>query len=74
MPSSATMRLRVVVPVFNYWESFDILLRNLDRVAEGSSYLLHVTAIDDGSTKCRRDVLQAHPNLAEEIFFAAKRK
>jgi polyisoprenyl-phosphate glycosyltransferase len=51
MPSSATMRLRVVVPVFNDWESFDILLRNLDRVAKGLPYLLHVTAIDDGSTK-----------------------
>jgi hypothetical protein len=46
-PSSTAMRLRVVVPVFNDWESFDILLRNLDSLAENLPYLVHLTAIDD---------------------------
>jgi hypothetical protein len=48
MPSSTAMRVRVVVPVFNDWESFDILLRNLDSLAVNFPYLVHVTAIDDG--------------------------
>ena len=37
MLSSTAMRLRVVVPVFNDWESLDVLLRNLESLAENFS-------------------------------------
>jgi polyisoprenyl-phosphate glycosyltransferase len=43
-------RLRLVVPVFNDWDSFAILLRELDRVAGRLPVQLSVSAIDDGST------------------------
>jgi glycosyltransferase involved in cell wall biosynthesis len=43
------MRLRVIVPVFNDWESFSILLRHLDSAAADLPCSMHVTAIDDGS-------------------------
>jgi glycosyltransferase involved in cell wall biosynthesis len=42
--------LRIVVPVFNDWESFGILLRELDQVAGTLSLSLTVSAINDGST------------------------
>lgn len=43
-------RLRVVVPVFNDWDSFAILLGELDRAAARLPIHLSVSAIDDGST------------------------
>jgi glycosyltransferase involved in cell wall biosynthesis len=43
-------RLRLVVPVYNDWDSFAILLRELDRVAANLPIQLSVSAIDDGST------------------------
>lgn len=49
MPRSESLRLRVVVPVFDDWESFALLLRELDRQAEALGGDLLVSAIDDGS-------------------------
>lgn len=44
-------RLQAVIPVFNDWESFAILLSELDRLAAGLSVPLSVDAVDDGSTQ-----------------------
>ncbi len=44
-------RLRLIVPVFNDWESFGILLRSLDQVARDLPCTLSVSAVDDGSTQ-----------------------
>jgi glycosyltransferase involved in cell wall biosynthesis len=41
--------LRIVTPVFNDWESFSILLRELDKVAATLPFPLFVSAVDDGS-------------------------
>jgi glycosyltransferase involved in cell wall biosynthesis len=52
------MRLRVLVPVFNDWESFSILLRALDLVAARLPCVVTVTAIDDGSTKSAAEIFR----------------
>lgn len=44
-------KLRLVVPVYNDWPSFQILLRDLDRVAANLPFRMFVTAVDDGSTE-----------------------
>lgn len=51
MSSTPPQRLQAVVPVFNDWESFGILLRALDAVAAEQGWRLTVSAIDDGSTQ-----------------------
>ena len=51
MTNSARMRLRVVIPVFNDWESLSILLRELDRISDSLGCELIISAIDDGSTQ-----------------------
>lgn len=43
-------RLRLVVPVYNDWDSFAILLRELDRLAARLPLQVCVSAVDDGST------------------------
>lgn len=43
-------KLKVVVPVFNDWDSFGMLVRDLDRVASELGVHLTVSAVDDGST------------------------
>jgi len=42
--------LKIVVPVFNDWKSFFLLLRELDRVFADRRYIVSVLAVDDGST------------------------
>jgi polyisoprenyl-phosphate glycosyltransferase len=42
--------LRLIVPVFNDWDSFAVLLRELDRVAARLPIQVSVSAVDDGST------------------------
>lgn len=49
MPSLPRMRLRVVIPVFNDWESLAVLLRALDRAAADCDLI--VSAVNDGSTQ-----------------------
>ena len=51
MAATTRMRLRVVIPVFNDWESLAILLRELDRLAGSLGCELIVSVIDDGSTQ-----------------------
>lgn len=51
MTTSARARLRVVIPVFNDWESLSILLRELDRIANSLPCELIVSVVDDGSTQ-----------------------
>jgi glycosyltransferase involved in cell wall biosynthesis len=43
-------RLRFVVPVFNDWASFNILLRDLNQVAATLPFRVAVSSINDGST------------------------
>lgn len=43
-------RLRLVVPVFNDWESFCILLGQIDQVATELELRISVCAVNDGST------------------------
>jgi glycosyltransferase involved in cell wall biosynthesis len=42
--------LQVVVPIFNDWASFYILLRELDQVFAKTRRVFSVIAVDDGST------------------------
>ncbi|RZU43354.1 glycosyltransferase [Edaphobacter modestus] len=44
-------RLRLIVPVYNDWTSFNILLRELDEVAGTLPVRMLISAIDDGSTQ-----------------------
>jgi hypothetical protein len=44
-------RLRLVIPVYNDWPSFRILLRELDQVAATLPVRMFVTAVNDGSTE-----------------------
>jgi polyisoprenyl-phosphate glycosyltransferase len=48
---------RVVVPIFNDWSSFCILLRDLDRVFAETRREFSVIAVDDGSTDDPSDCL-----------------
>src|ERR1700743_2074071 len=43
-------RLRFVVPVFNDWASFNILLRDLNQVAATLPFRVVVSSVNDGST------------------------
>lgn len=46
----AAAALAIVTPVFNDWESFGRLVRELDTVARELALPVHVIAVDDGST------------------------
>jgi hypothetical protein len=48
-PTRSRRRLVIVTPVYNDWESFHCLLRELDREAAASGLDLAVMAVDDGS-------------------------
>ena len=50
MPTPAPFRLRVVIPVFNDWESLSILLGELDEVARTLPGRMSLCVVDDGST------------------------
>lgn len=43
-------KLKIVVPVFNDWDSFGMLVRDLNGVAAELGLKLSVSAVDDGST------------------------
>lgn len=43
-------RLRLVVPVFNDWTSFHVLLHELDEVARELDVRMSISAVNDGST------------------------
>jgi glycosyltransferase involved in cell wall biosynthesis len=42
-------RVRLVIPVFNDWTSFRLLLQELEKVAAALPFQIFVSAIDDGS-------------------------
>ena len=42
-------KVHLVVPVYNDWESFRVLLHELDAVAASLPFQLFVSAVDDGS-------------------------
>ena len=50
-------RLRLVVPVYNDWLSFNILLQELNQVASTLPVRLAVSAVNDGSTEAPEDSL-----------------
>ena len=43
------MNLTIITPVYNDWDSFRILIREIDRVCANMGMQIHVLAIDDGS-------------------------
>lgn len=51
-------RLRLIVPVYNDWTSFNILLRELDEVARTLPVRMAVSAVNDGSTHYPEDELR----------------
>ena len=63
MAAATRMRLRVVIPVFNDWESLAILLRELDRLSRSLGCELIVSVIDDGSTQSDEILRQAVGDL-----------
>jgi polyisoprenyl-phosphate glycosyltransferase len=61
--SVAQLRVVVVIPVFNDWESFRQLLRDIDAIGHGGVRDLSVIAVDDGSTEPLPDDLAARLQL-----------
>jgi hypothetical protein len=57
-------RLRLVVPVYNDWTSFSILLRELDQVASTLPVRMSVVAVNDGSTQHHGEELDDIPSLS----------
>jgi hypothetical protein len=50
-------RIYCLAPVFNDWESFEILLSNIRKLQESNpDYMLSVIAVNDGSTEERGDL------------------
>ena len=63
MTTLPAKRLRIVIPVFNDWESLNILLRELDAVATTLPYAVIVSAVDDGSIQPSEGVLTSVDSL-----------
>lgn len=61
--ASEPRRLRVVIPVFNDWESLNVLLRELDRTATGLSCQVIASVVDDGSIESSDGVLNSIHSL-----------
>jgi glycosyltransferase involved in cell wall biosynthesis len=53
-----TKQLQIVTPVFNDWDSFIFLLRDIDEISNSIDWNVSVVAIDDGSTEERPAALQ----------------
>jgi glycosyltransferase involved in cell wall biosynthesis len=51
-------KLRLIIPVYNDWTSFNILLRELDEVARTLPVRMAVSAVNDGSTHTPEDELR----------------
>lgn len=47
----SSVKLVIATPVFNDWESFNVLLHHLDSLAGKHSLEIEVVAVDDGSTE-----------------------
>jgi polyisoprenyl-phosphate glycosyltransferase len=44
------MRIAIVIPIFNDWDSFVMLVRELDQALAGANASVEVLPVDDGST------------------------
>jgi polyisoprenyl-phosphate glycosyltransferase len=56
-------RLKLIIPVFNDWDSFCILLQALDALAAEEPYQITVSAIDDGSIQSAAEVFASAEKL-----------
>ncbi len=56
--------LTVVVPLFNDWASFRMLLATLDEFASESSYEVHIRGVDDGSSEAIDGLLESLPDCS----------
>jgi polyisoprenyl-phosphate glycosyltransferase len=68
-------RLRLVIPVYNDWASFRLLVQELDKFAATSSFSIFVTAVNDGSSESPDSVLDdiseaSHLNGAEILHLS----
>jgi polyisoprenyl-phosphate glycosyltransferase len=54
-------KIRLIVPVYNDWQSFGMLLRELESAAASLPFQIFVSAVDDGSTE---DILPALGDLS----------
>ncbi|HXC97214.1 MAG TPA: glycosyltransferase [Edaphobacter sp.] len=65
-------KLRLVVPVFNDWDSFRILLREINEVAASLPMAINISAVNDGSTiapeNSLHDLHQLHNLASLEII------
>ena len=59
----AELKLVVVIPVFNDWEAFAHLVRDIDAIGQYKSSELSIIAVDDGSTEPLPDDLAARLEL-----------
>lgn len=57
-------RLRLVIPVYNDWSSFYMLLRDIDEVAASLPSSIFVTAVNDGSTQDPGQELHSFADLS----------
>jgi polyisoprenyl-phosphate glycosyltransferase len=44
--------IAIITPVFNDWEAFGLLLKDLGKQQAADRFLIHVFAVDDGSVDC----------------------
>src|ERR1700733_15158066 len=63
------LRLHLVIPVYNDWPSFRILLRELDKFAATTSHKIYVTAVNDGSTETA-DLILGNISYAKHLYGA----
>jgi polyisoprenyl-phosphate glycosyltransferase len=59
------LSIAVVLPVYNDWESFKLLLEEISAVVEQEAVQLHIVAVDDGSASVslKYDDLSLSPNI-----------
>ncbi len=64
-------RLRIILPIFDDWESFSILMKEIDRIGAEVPFEIEVCGVDDGSTKslagCADDLACSHLARVEII-------
>jgi polyisoprenyl-phosphate glycosyltransferase len=61
--------LQLIIPVYNDWASFRILLQELDKFAATSCFKIFVTAVNDGSTETPDSIL-GHLSDATHLYGA----
>jgi glycosyltransferase involved in cell wall biosynthesis len=61
----AELRLVIVVPMFNDWDAFAQLIRDIDALVQDGVHDLRIVAVDDGSTEAIPDDLAASLELQQ---------